>query len=229
MNYGFTFIKGYSKSESDKRGKSFKGPSSGYSRQEDDFERPDNSRRRLSFDLLGSNSSQTGTKQKKFFGHAHGDSPSNKPNVVSSSDSNAKCSPDRIASKTSPDFHSSRHATSPISTSSFEDQDDTLDSTCSSPESPEQDTVRPKRPSLTCSRGPHVQDLFARGTEVASLPMSESITTACINDPSEVIPPVEEVLESDARASVSANDDDRETRMLEENISNLEEEDLKKQ
>ena len=43
------------------------------------------------------------------------------------------------------------------------DPEDCFDSTCSSPE---QETVRPKRPSLTCSRGPPVQQLFARGTEV---------------------------------------------------------------
>lgn len=54
----------------------------------------------------------------------------------------------------------------------FEEHDESLDSTCSSPE---QETVRPKKSSLTCTRGPHVQDLFSRGSETSSVSMTEPI------------------------------------------------------
>ena len=46
--------------------------------------------------------------------------------------------------------------------SNLEEHEESLESTCSSPE---QETVRPKKSSLTCTRGPHVQDLFSRGSE----------------------------------------------------------------
>ena len=46
-----------------------------------------------------------------------------------------------------------------------------MDSTCSSPE---QETVRPKQSS---TRGPHVQDLFTRGSESARISIIESVST----------------------------------------------------
>ena len=56
--------------------------------------------------------------------------------------------------------------------SNVEEPEESLDSTCSSPE---QETVRQKRNSLTCTRGPHVQDLFSRGSEATSISVSEPI------------------------------------------------------
>ena len=56
-----------------------------------------------------------------------------------------------------------------IAASQAEDQEETVESTCSSPE---QETVRPKQSGLTCTRGPHVQHLFDNGAEappIASL------------------------------------------------------------
>ena len=49
-----------------------------------------------------------------------------------------------------------------IAASQAEDQEETIESTCSSPE---QETVRPKQSGLTCTRGPHVQHLFDHGAE----------------------------------------------------------------
>ena len=49
-----------------------------------------------------------------------------------------------------------------IAASQADDQEETVESTCSSPE---QETVRPKQSGLTCTRGPHVQHLFDHGAE----------------------------------------------------------------
>ena len=49
-----------------------------------------------------------------------------------------------------------------IDASQADDQEETVESTCSSPE---QETVRPKQSGLTCTRGPHVQHLFDHGAE----------------------------------------------------------------
>ena len=77
-----------------------------------------------------------------------------------------------------------------IAASQAEDQEETVESTCSSPE---QETVRPKQSGLTCTRGPHVQHLFDHGAEaqpIASVgPLSSqsndqspSVLTAEVSD-----------------------------------------------
>ena len=63
----------------------------------------------------------------------------------------------------------------PLIDSKLGEQEEGLDSTCSSPE---QETVRPKKSSLTCTRGPHVQDLFSRGSEAAPMSIIEPLPSS---------------------------------------------------
>ena len=65
--------------------------------------------------------------------------------------------------------------------SKLEEHEDSLESACSSPE---QETVRPKKSSLTCTRGPHVQDLFSRGSESTTIAIIEPKANAS-NDETE--------------------------------------------
>ena len=87
-----------------------------------------------------------------------------------------------------------------IAASQAEDQEETVESTCSSPE---QETVRPKQSGLTCTRGPHVQHLFDHGAEAQTIssigPLSSQsndhspsvLTVEVSDDESEAIRPNE--------------------------------------
>ena len=87
-----------------------------------------------------------------------------------------------------------------IAASHADDQEETVESTCSSPE---QETVRPKQSGLTCTRGPHVQHLFDHGAEappivsigpISSPPKDQSalaLTVEVSDDEAEPIKPNE--------------------------------------
>ena len=76
----------------------------------------------------------------------------------------------------------------------FEEQEEGVDSTCSSPE---QETVRPKESSLTCTRGPHVQDLFTRGTDVGAVPIFEHVPSPLKDEASSLLRVEVPVIESE--------------------------------
>ena len=150
---------------------------------DDNEERPDNSfRRRLSFDLIGGSGLLLGGKGKPQQYQSQQETSRKSPNIISPHDSYSSCSL-KHSTSSSPESHAEDNANR-INDAQFEDQEDNLDSTCSSPE---QETVRPKKSSLTCTRGPPVQQLFARGTEVTSMPISESITTPIIDESQSIL------------------------------------------
>ena len=88
------------------------------------------------------------------------------------------CIPIFLFSTESPSEESKRES---LIDSKLEEHEESLESACSSPE---QETVRPKKSSLTCTRGPHVQDLFSRGSESTTIAIIEPKANS-LNDETE--------------------------------------------
>ena len=182
----FYFLEDYSKSESDKR-TNFRETSSGNSPPAgDNVGHSDRFKRRLSFDLIGGSGFLLGGKGKSQHHQREQGTSSKCVDTASTDDSCSRTSSQQISP---PSLDSDTGATGRIINDvEMEDQEENFDSTCSSPE---QETVRPKKSSLTCTRGPHVQELFERGTEVSlsdptTMPLIDESTTILSVETSEI-------------------------------------------
>ena len=167
----------YSKSESDKRAVSKQNSSGSQALVYGNESQSDVLKRRLSFDISGDSILSTGGNQRKSPNPLSYEASGKYCPVIKRDESNLQY----VLSKRSYFFFTSLLLESRqekilniIAASQADDQEETVESTCSSPE---QETVRPKQSGLTCTRGPHVQHLFDHGAEAPPIASVDPISS----------------------------------------------------